>query len=101
MLRQAVATFPRALRTAPRLSATSAAVRTQLQTPAASLRVFQPAASRWYSEAKDTEGEKASTTEETGATDEISELKKNLEAKETEAREWKVGAAHLLPLSYK
>ncbi len=93
MFRQAVASVPRALRTAPRLSANSAVLRTQLPSPAATLRAFPPAVSRWYSEAKEAEGDKAAETKEAnGATDEVAELKKNLEAKDAEARDWKVGA---------
>lgn len=92
MFRQVVASFPRALRTAPRLSANSAALRTQLQSPAATLRAFQPAVSRWYSDAKEAEGDKAAESKEAnGATDEVAELKKSLEAKDAEVREWKVG----------
>lgn len=91
MLRQAVAAFPRtALRAAPR--ATSQVVRPQAYAAAApALRSFQPAASRWYSDAKEEKTEKAEASEDKGATDEVSELKKSLEAKDAEAREWKVG----------
>lgn len=90
MLRQAIAAVPRSLRVAPRASAAQLLARPQayaVATPA--FRSFQPAASRWYSEAKEekTEEKKAESSE---ASDEVSELKKSLEAKDAEAREWKV-----------
>ncbi|KAM3528366.1 hypothetical protein MY4038_005904 [Beauveria bassiana] len=94
MLRQAAAALPRSLRAAaPRASASQLLVRPQAYavatTPA--LRSFQPAALRWYSEAKEEKAEdnKTETKEETPASDEVSELKKSLEAKDAEAREWK------------
>ncbi|OAQ98472.1 hypothetical protein LLEC1_02954 [Akanthomyces lecanii] len=93
MLRQAAAALPRSLRAvAPRASASQLLVRPQayaaVATPA--LRSFQPAASRWYSEAKEEKTEdKAEAKEQNGASDEVSELKKSLEAKDAEAREWK------------
>ncbi|KAM3512723.1 hypothetical protein MY11210_003597 [Beauveria gryllotalpidicola] len=98
MLRQAAAALPRSLRAvAPRASASQLVVRPQAYavatTPA--LRSFQPAALRWYSEAKEDKAEdnktepKEETKEETPASDEVSELKKSLEAKDAEAREWK------------
>lgn len=91
MFRQAVSTSSRALRSVPRLTAQQA-LRPQFQTApfAAPVRGFQPAASRWYSDAKETpvEGEKAEAKEEKGG-DEVAQLKKDLEAKDAEAREWK------------
>ncbi|KAM3459598.1 hypothetical protein MY5147_003654 [Beauveria neobassiana] len=94
MLRQAAAALPRSLRAAaPRASASQLLVRPQAYavatTPA--LRSFQPAALRWYSEAKEEKAEdnKTETKEEAPASDEVSELKKSLEAKDAEAREWK------------
>ncbi|OAA42434.1 mitochondrial co-chaperone GrpE [Beauveria brongniartii RCEF 3172] len=94
MLRQAAAALPRSLRAAaPRAPASQLLVRPQAYavatTPA--LRSFQPAALRWYSEAREDKAEdnKTETKEEIPASDEISELKKSLEAKDAEAREWK------------
>lgn len=99
MLRQAVAAVPRTLRIAPRASSANLA---RPQTYAAAtpvFRSFQPAASRWYSDAesgkKDDKASEA-TSEEKGATDEVSELKKSLEAKDAEAREWKVRCPQML-----
>ncbi|KAK5997014.1 GrpEhomolog-like protein [Cladobotryum mycophilum] len=95
MFRQALSTSSRALRSTPRLAANSALLRPQFQNAAPSLRAFQPVVSRWYSDAKETKEESAATekTEKKDETktdsDAIAELKKNLEAKETEAREWK------------
>jgi len=55
-------------------------------------RAAQPSALRWYSEAKETtEGAKAeeAKAEENGEADPLAELKKQLEAKDVEARDWK------------
>lgn len=94
MLRQIVSTSSRSLRTAQRASASKAFLRPQFQTaPAFTLRAVQPAASRWYSDAKETpaEGEKAGETPgESAESDVVAELKKALEAKDAEARDWKV-----------
>lgn len=92
MLRQAVAAVPRALRAAPRASVL---VRPQTYAAATTpaFRSFQPATTRWYSEAKEEKPEEkkeGAAKEENGASDEVSELKKSLEAKDAEAREWKV-----------
>ncbi|KAJ6789394.1 hypothetical protein PWT90_00947 [Aphanocladium album] len=93
MLRQAVAAIPRSLRAAPKASASQLLARPQayaVATPA--FRSFQPAASRWYSEAKEEKAEEKkadAASEEKGASNEVSELKKSLEAKDAEAREWK------------
>lgn len=96
MFRQAVSNSSRALRSVPRLTAQQA-LRPQFQTApfAAPVRAFQPAASRWYSDAKETpaEGEKAEAKEEKGG-DEVAQLKKDLEAKDAEAREWKVSTCN-------
>ncbi|KFG80617.1 mitochondrial co-chaperone GrpE [Metarhizium anisopliae] len=96
MLRQAFSTSSRALRSAPRLAASQPLLRTQFQrAPAAwSSRAAQPAVARWYSDAKEApaEGEKAEKSEakeEAGETDTVAELKKSLEAKDAEARDWK------------
>jgi molecular chaperone GrpE len=94
MLRQAVTSSSRALRTAvPRLQANKAVLRPQLRTaptPLFTLRVAQPAASRWYSDAKEAPAEEAKKGEGEAEADPLAELKKSLEAKDAEAREWKV-----------
>jgi len=112
MLRQVVSTSSRALRSAPRVAANLPALRTPVQnTPAAwSLRrtvQAQPAVARWYSDAKEApaEGNKAEKADESEAkeaketkdtqegadeSDALAELKKNLETKEAEVRDWKV-----------
>ncbi|KAM3445415.1 hypothetical protein NHJ13734_000542 [Beauveria thailandica] len=94
MLRQAAAALPRSLRAgAPRASASQLLVRPQAYavatTPA--LRFFQPAALRWYSEVREDKADdnKTEIKEEIPVSDEVSELKKSLEAKDAEAREWK------------
>lgn len=104
MLRQALATSSRALRSTPSISATRALLRPQLQTaaaPAVSIRSFQPAVSRWYSDSKESAEAKeapaaeakaeAKEGEKNGDADAVAQLKKDLEAKDKEAREWKVG----------
>ncbi|KAI9901811.1 hypothetical protein N3K66_003628 [Trichothecium roseum] len=100
MFRQAFSASSRALRVAaPRIATRAQPIRAQLQTSSAiTLRASQPAALRWYSDAKEAppaeeakkEDEEAKTeakTDEGGG--ELAELKKQLEAKDTEAREWK------------
>ncbi|KAM0463552.1 hypothetical protein ACHAPV_002091 [Trichoderma viride] len=101
MFRQAIATSSRALRSTPSIAASRAVLRPQFQTaaPAVSIRSFQPAASRWYSESKEsTETKEAPKAEEkaeakegekNGETDAVAQLKKDLEAKDAEARDWK------------
>ncbi|KAL7902593.1 GrpE domain-containing protein [Trichoderma sp. SZMC 28014] len=101
MFRQAIATSSRALRSTPSIAASRAVLRPQFQTaaPAVSIRSFQPAASRWYSEAKEsTESKEAPKAEEkaeakegekNGETEAVAQLKKDLEAKDAEARDWK------------
>ncbi|KAG5949862.1 hypothetical protein E4U53_005693 [Claviceps sorghi] len=108
MLRQVLSTSSRALRSAPRVAAGLPTLRTPVQTvPAAwslrrTVREAHPGVARWYSDAKDTpaehEGKKAEQTEETearetgdstGESDALAELKKTLETKEAEARDWK------------
>lgn len=102
MLRQAFSTSSRALRSAPRLAANQPLLRPQFQNaPAAwSLRAAQPAVARWYSDAKEApaEGEKAEAKEGAGETDAVAELKKSLETKEAEARDWKVGQYGIIAL---
>ncbi|PNY26993.1 Nucleotide exchange factor GrpE [Tolypocladium capitatum] len=95
MLRQALSASSRALRSAPRLAAPRPLLRPQFQTAPStfSFAQAQPAVARWYSDAKEApaEGAKdhAEAKEEGGESDALSELKKALEAKENEAKEWK------------
>ena len=105
MLRQAFSTSSRALRSAPRFAVKQPLLRPQIQNaPAAwSSRAAQPTVARWYSDAKEApaepQGEKASgSSEANGDADALSELKKTLETKEAEARDWKVSTT-LVPLS--
>ncbi|KAF6819946.1 mitochondrial co-chaperone [Colletotrichum sojae] len=87
MFRQAIANSSRAVRSSLRTQAPKSAFQSQFQTsPAFRIRAAQPAVARWYSDAKETteapkEGEKANDAE--------SALKKQLEAKEKEAADWK------------
>ncbi|PHH90001.1 hypothetical protein CDD83_4769 [Cordyceps sp. RAO-2017] len=102
MLRQALSTSSRALRSAQRLSSYEPLSRQpQLRTAPAALlwRVARPAASRWYSDAKEapTEADKANEgakeekaeKDDKAEADPLAEMKKALEAKESEARDWK------------
>lgn len=100
MFRQAAAASSRALRAAPR-AAPRPFLQSQFQSaPAFTLRAAQPAVSRWYSDAKESDPAKPAEEAKTeakkdektanGEADSIAELKKALEAKETEARDWKV-----------
>ncbi|KAK1245329.1 hypothetical protein MKX08_004958 [Trichoderma sp. CBMAI-0020] len=101
MFRQAVAASSRALRSTPSIATSRAVLRPQFQTaaPAVSIRSFQPAASRWYSESKESNDTKeapkaeekaeAKEGEKSGETDAVAQLKKDLEAKDAEARDWK------------
>lgn len=111
MFRQAFSASSRALRVAaPRIATRAQPIRAQLQTSSAfTLRASQPTALRWYSDAKEAppaeeakkEDEEAKTetkTEEGGG--ELAELKKQLEAKDTEAREWKVRSSSILFSSF-
>lgn len=96
MLRQALSTSSRALRSAPRLAASKPLLRPQFQTAPStfSCRAAQPAVARWYSDAKEAPAtdakDKPEAKEEGGESDALSELKKALEAKDEEAKEWKV-----------
>ena len=100
MFRQAIATSSRALRAAPKVAVPRPFIQSQRQAaPAFTLRSAQPAVSRWYSDAKESEAKPAAEeakdakSEEKAAeaeSDPLAELKKNLEAKETEVRDWKV-----------
>ncbi|GJN84828.1 GrpE nucleotide exchange factor [Purpureocillium lilacinum] len=96
MLRQVLSSSSRALRSAPRLAAGKPMLRPQFQSAMPSplvARAAQPSVARWYSEAKEApaEGEKdkPEAKEEAGEADALSELKKTLETKENEAKEWK------------
>ncbi|KAL6867964.1 GrpE domain-containing protein [Trichoderma novae-zelandiae] len=99
MLRQALATSSRALRSTPTIAASRAFLRPQVQNaaPAISIRAFQPIASRWYSETKEAPAADQKAEEKTespegeknGESDVVAQLKKDLEAKDKEARDWK------------
>ncbi|KAG6006919.1 hypothetical protein E4U43_000374 [Claviceps pusilla] len=111
MLRQVFSTSSRTLRSAPRVATKLPTLRTPLHNaPAAwSLRrtvQAQPGLARWYSDAKETPAEGKNTDkaedikakeaqeaqeaqEGAGESDALAELKKALEAKEAEARDWK------------
>lgn len=96
MFRQTFSASSRALRAAPRLAAAPKPfVQSQFAAPAFRSRAAaQPVVSRWYSEAKQETAEEAKTetpgTEEKGEAGSVAELKKALETKDAEAREWKV-----------
>ncbi|CVL13444.1 probable heat shock protein MGE1 precursor [Fusarium fujikuroi] len=97
MFRQAIATSSRALRAAPKVAVPRPFIQSQFQAaPAFALRSVQPAVSRWYSDAKETEAKPAeeAKTEEKPAeaekeSDPLAELKKELAAKENEVKDWK------------
>ncbi|CAH0001558.1 unnamed protein product [Clonostachys byssicola] len=93
MFRHALTTSSRALRsTASRMAATSSFGPSQFRiVAAASPRHFTPTMGRWYSDAKETKTEEAKeeAKEASAEADPVSELKKQLEAKDAEAREWK------------
>ncbi|WAO84020.1 GrpE protein-like protein [Fusarium falciforme] len=101
MFRQAVTASSRALRAASRAAAAPRPfIQSQFQSaPAFTLRAAQPAVSRWYSDAKESDSAKPAEEVKTetkkeeksanGEADSVAELKKALEAKEAEARDWK------------
>ncbi|PHH65116.1 hypothetical protein CDD81_3247 [Ophiocordyceps australis] len=97
MLRQALSSSARALSSAPRrVAASNAFSPAQLRSPQllSISRATRPAAARWYSDGKEgaTEGEEKKEGEQSQGQDEVdgqSELKKALEAKDAEVREWK------------
>ncbi|KAF4969379.1 hypothetical protein FZEAL_10239 [Fusarium zealandicum] len=95
MFRQAVTASSRALRAAPRAAVPRPFISSQFQSaPAFTPRAAQPAVSRWYSDAKESDAkpaEEAKTGEQSanGESDAVAELKKALEAKEAETRDWK------------
>lgn len=98
MLRNALTTSSRALRSA----SSRAAVRTPAVRQFAPAPAFRPAfapQSRWYSEQTDAKKEPEATKTEdaakkdepaAGEAGEVAELKKKLEAKEKEVLDWKV-----------
>ena len=75
-------------------STSAALLRPQFQSTPATFasRIAQPSASRWYSDAKAAEEPKKEEEKkaEDAAADPLAELKKQLEAKDAEARDWKV-----------
>lgn len=92
MLRQSLSASSRALRsTAPKISAPQPLLRPQFRTiaPAYSLRGAQPIVARWYSDAKEAPAEEKKE-ESSGEADPLAEINKKLEAKDAEARDWKV-----------
>ncbi|KAL6413858.1 hypothetical protein AUP68_03387 [Ilyonectria robusta] len=98
MFRQALSTSSRALRAAPRAAATRSFVQSQFQpAPAFTLRAAQPTVARWYSDAKESETAKPAeeakeakdAKEASTEPDAVAELKKALETKDAEARDWK------------
>lgn len=94
MLRQALSSSSRALRSAPRFAATSPLARPQFQSaaPAWSIKAAQPIAARWYSDAKEAKPAEEAKDGEKKEVDPLAELKKSLEAKEAEVLDWKVCA---------
>ncbi|GJC85766.1 GrpE, mitochondrial [Colletotrichum liriopes] len=88
MFRQAIATSSRAVRSGLRTQTPKSVFQTQFQSsPAFRIRAAQPAVARWYSDAK--ESAEAPKEGEKPADDAESALKKQLEAKEKEAADWK------------
>ncbi|TDZ23391.1 GrpE protein-like protein [Colletotrichum orbiculare MAFF 240422] len=91
MYRRALTTFTRAARSGMRSQASKPA-QTFFQTSTAPRipAISQPAARRWYSEAKETEAPKETEKAEGEKADDAeSALKKQLEAKEKEVADWK------------
>lgn len=103
MFRQTFTASSRALRSAaPKITANQPLLRPQLRAaaPVYTIRAAQPSVSRWYSDAKEekpAEEAKTESKEGNGEADAVAELKKSLEAKETEVKEWKVSI--LMPYS--
>lgn len=108
MLRQALIVPSRALRSTTRSIAQRPLSRPQIFIAPIAVRRIQPAAARWYSEAKDSqeadkkdgdaEAQPASGGQDKAESAEppaVAELKKKLETKEKEVLEWKVGGAYL------
>ncbi|OLN92117.1 GrpE-like protein, mitochondrial [Colletotrichum chlorophyti] len=87
MFKQALTTSSRAVRSGLRSQTPKSFIQSQFQSsPAFRIRAAQPAVARWYSDAKETEAPKEG---EKPADDAESALKKQLEAKEKEAADWK------------
>ncbi|KAE9568458.1 GrpE [Colletotrichum fructicola] len=91
MFRQAIATSSRAVRSGMRTQTPKSVFQNQFQTsPAFRIRAAQPAVARWYSDAKEKETKETEAPKESEkAEDAESPLKKQLEAKEKEAADWK------------
>ncbi|CAG7557243.1 unnamed protein product [Fusarium equiseti] len=99
MFRQAIATSSRALRAAPKVAVPRPFIQSQFQAaPAFTFRSAQPAVSRWYSDAKESEAKpteeaKSETKSEEkpaeGENDEVAQLKKTLQARDVEVKDWK------------
>lgn len=92
MLRQALSSSSRALRSAPRFAAGSPLARPQFQStaPAWSIKAVQPITARWYSDAKDEKPAEEAKDADKKEADPLAELKTKLEAKEAEVLDWKV-----------
>ncbi|KAF4340487.1 molecular chaperone [Fusarium beomiforme] len=99
MFRQAIATSSRALRAAPKVAAPRPFFQSQFRVaPAFTFRSAQPAVSRWYSDAKETDAKPAEEVKaekpaegekESKENDPLAELKKELAVKENEVKDWK------------
>lgn len=99
MFRQAIATSSRALRATPKVTVPRPFIQSQFQAaPAFTFRSAQPAVSRWYSDAKESEAKpteeaKSETKPEEkpaeGENDEVAQLKKTLQARDVEVKDWK------------
>ena len=100
MFRHAIATSSRALRAAPKVAVPRPFIQSQFQAaPAFTFRSAQPAVSRWYSDAKESEAKpteeaKSETKSEEkpaeGENAEVAQLKKDLQARDVEVKDWKV-----------
>jgi hypothetical protein len=96
MLRQALSAPSRAARSSLRIATHARVARPHFyQIPSIALRAAQPSVARWYSaEAESTPKEATEAPKEgeakNGAADEAAALKKQLEEKEAEIRDWKV-----------
>lgn len=58
--------------------------------PSISSRIAQPSVTRWYSAEAESKPKEGEAPKEPEASDPVAELKKQLEAKDAEARDWKV-----------
>jgi hypothetical protein len=67
------------------------------QIPAISSRIAQPSVTRWYSAEAESTPKEGEAAKEPEASDPVAELKKQLEAKEAEVRDWKVCRPRLFP----